>query len=204
MEKTGSLICYGDSNTYGYDPQSYINSRYPKELRWTGIIDLESSWKVENYGLNGRTIPGNESQIRAVKDILCMYGKEDVPVLFLVMLGTNDLLTDSPPDAGKAAARLEYFLEQIMQTDPVQNGTVKIRLIAPPVLKPGGWIESDRQIAESERFGEQLELSAKRLKIAFTNAGNWALPVVSDGVHLSEEGHRRFAEEIMKALKEDK
>lgn len=200
MEKTGILICYGDSNTYGYDPGSYMEARYPKEIRWTGIVDQKSCWEVKNYGLNGRTIPKNESQIQAVKDILCKYGKEEVPVWFFVMLGTNDLLTDPLPDAEKTAEKLEYFLKQIMQADPVRSHKVKIRLAAPPVLKPGSWIENDRQIAESECFGKQLERLAERLKIAFTDAGKWELPVVSDGVHLSREGHQHFAEGILKDL----
>ena len=27
----GTLICYGDSNTYGYDPHDTNEGRYPKE-----------------------------------------------------------------------------------------------------------------------------------------------------------------------------
>lgn len=34
----GTLICYGDSNTYGYDPHDTNEGRYPKEVRWTGIL----------------------------------------------------------------------------------------------------------------------------------------------------------------------
>ena len=198
MEKTGRLICYGDSNTYGYDPQSFMGTRYPKEVRWTGIVGRESGWKVKNYGLNGRTIPQNESQIQAVIDIVHKYGQEEIPVLFLVMLGTNDLLTDALADAGKTAEKMGYFLERIMQAESVRREKVSVWLIAPPILKPGSWIENDRQITESERLGERLALLAKRLKITFTDAGKWELPAVYDGVHLSEEGHRRFAEEIIK------
>ena len=28
------LLCYGDSNTYGYDPRSYLGGRYPDSIRW--------------------------------------------------------------------------------------------------------------------------------------------------------------------------
>ena len=41
----GTLICYGDSNTYGYDPHDTNEGRYPKEVRWTGIMDTETAWK---------------------------------------------------------------------------------------------------------------------------------------------------------------
>ena len=32
----GTIICYGDSNTYGYDPHDQMEGRYPKDVRWTG------------------------------------------------------------------------------------------------------------------------------------------------------------------------
>ena len=30
------ILCYGDSNTFGYVPED--GSRYPKNIRWTGIL----------------------------------------------------------------------------------------------------------------------------------------------------------------------
>ena len=42
----GTLICYGDSNTYGYDPHDTNEGRYPKEARWTGILDTETDWQL--------------------------------------------------------------------------------------------------------------------------------------------------------------
>ena len=32
------LLCYGDSNTYGYDPRSYLGGRYPQSVRWTALL----------------------------------------------------------------------------------------------------------------------------------------------------------------------
>lgn len=61
---SGTLICYGDSNTYGYDPHDTNEGRYPKEVRWTGILDTETDWKVENHGVNGRSIPHTVSTVK--------------------------------------------------------------------------------------------------------------------------------------------
>ena len=60
----GTLICYGDSNTYGYDPHDTNEGRYTKEVRWTGILDTETDWKVENHGVNGRSIPHTVSTVK--------------------------------------------------------------------------------------------------------------------------------------------
>ncbi len=29
-----NIICFGDSNTYGYDPRSYLGGRYDADNRW--------------------------------------------------------------------------------------------------------------------------------------------------------------------------
>ena len=39
---SGTIICYGDSNTYGYDPCVMAGDRYPEEDRWTGILERET------------------------------------------------------------------------------------------------------------------------------------------------------------------
>ena len=43
---SGTLICYGDFNTYGYDPHDTNEGRYPKEVLWTGILDTETDWQL--------------------------------------------------------------------------------------------------------------------------------------------------------------
>ena len=32
------VICFGDSNTYGYDPQGYFGGRYDADSRWMSIL----------------------------------------------------------------------------------------------------------------------------------------------------------------------
>ena len=29
-----NIICFGDSNTYGYDPRGYFGGRYGADCRW--------------------------------------------------------------------------------------------------------------------------------------------------------------------------
>ena len=33
-----TILCYGDSNTYGFDPRSWLGERYPADVRWTGLL----------------------------------------------------------------------------------------------------------------------------------------------------------------------
>ena len=43
----GTIICYGDSNTFGYDSRMGTEGRFPKEIRWTGILDDRTEYKVK-------------------------------------------------------------------------------------------------------------------------------------------------------------
>ena len=50
------IVCFGDSNVYGYDPRSWLGGRYPSDVRWTGLLEA-AGWQVRNEGFNGQEIP---------------------------------------------------------------------------------------------------------------------------------------------------
>lgn len=112
-----NVICFGDSNTYGYDPRGYFGGRYDVDCRWVDILAAETSWTVCNMGQNGREIPTVAPSFPADTDLL------------IVMLGSNDLLQGRSPE--QAAERLERFLSGI----PLDRS--KILVIAPPPVKRG-------------------------------------------------------------------
>ena len=53
------VICFGDSNTYGYDPRSYLGGRYDADSRWVDILAAQTGWTISNIGQNGREIPSS-------------------------------------------------------------------------------------------------------------------------------------------------
>ena len=65
-----TVLCYGDSNTYGYDPRSFLGDRYAKDIRWTGILDGTSDWSVTCCGQNGREIPTQPRQWEQARELL--------------------------------------------------------------------------------------------------------------------------------------
>lgn len=106
------LLCYGDSNTYGYDPRSYLGGRYPGSVRWTALL-REYGWDVINRGENGHSIPRGDGKINAAVQSLC---REKANIL-TVMLGSNDLLQPSCPSARECADRMERFLATLLHAD---------------------------------------------------------------------------------------
>ena len=81
------IVCMGDSNTYGYKPGANLDGRYPKNVRWTGLLALDG-YEVINLGVNGMAVPARES-FGWIRNRLAREMPADA---ILVMLGTNDVL----------------------------------------------------------------------------------------------------------------
>ena len=172
------ILCFGDSNTYGYDPRGYLGDRYDAEDRWVDLLEKQTGHRCINAGVNGREIPRNPYALRLLK--------EHAPVdLLLVMLGTNDLLQGAT--AKEAAIRMETFL---ISTQP---SCKQILLVSPPPMKRGAWVPTDELVAESLRLAVEYKSLAERLKIPFVDSHGWDIELTFDGVHLTEAGHYTFA-----------
>lgn len=175
------ILCFGDSNTYGYDPRGYFGDRYPAEYRWVDILAKQTGWDLLNAGANGREIPRNPYALR----LLSQYASVDI---FLVMLGTNDLLQGA--SASEAATQMEAFLNQIL------TSCKSILLVAPPPMKRGDWVPSDELVTESIHLAEAYKALAQKLNIPFADTRSWNIELAFDGVHFTEEGHHTFARQI--------
>ena len=177
------ILCFGDSNTYGYDPRGYFGDRYGAEDRWVDLLAKQTGHECINAGSNGREIPRNPYALRLLT--------EHAPVdIFLVMLGTNDLLQGAT--AKEAATRMDAFLE------PLLPYCTQILLIAPPPMKRGAWVPTDELVAESIYLAEEYKLLAEKLNIPFVDTRHWNIELTFDGVHFTEEGHNAFAKNLRK------
>ena len=176
-----NIICFGDSNTYGYDPRSYLGGRYDADSRWVDILAAETGWTLSNLGQNGREIPSAAPAFPDDSDLL------------IVMLGTNDLLQGRSPE--QAVERLERFLTSLSLDQS------KILLIAPPPVTLGAWVPSQQLIDSSRAFAQLCRVLAERMGIRFTNAGKWDIPLAYDGVHFTEQGHRAFAAGLLEKIR---
>lgn len=175
------VICFGDSNTYGYDPRGYFGGRYDADSRWVDILAMETGWTISNMGQNGREIPSAAPAFPADTDLL------------IVMLGTNDLLQECSSE--QAAERLEHFLSGLSMDQS------KILLIAPPPVTLGAWVPNQQLIENSRTFTRLCQTLAERMSLRFADAGKWNISLAYDGVHFTEQGHRAFAAGLLEELK---
>lgn len=173
-------VCFGDSNTYGYDPRSLLGGRYPEDSRWVDLLAAKTGWKIINLGENGRCIPRGPVAVPAGTG------------LFMVMLGTNDLLQGRTPE--ETTRRMAAFL----QTLPLRRET--LLLIAPPPMTFGEWVPEKTQIDASRALARLYRRLAEELDIRFADGGDWGVTLAYDGVHFTGQGHRAFAEGLYRAL----
>jgi len=180
------IVCFGDSNTYGYDPRDPLGGRYDVKSRWVDLLAEKTGWQVRNRGQNGRTIPLRYEQVERLL-------KANAPVdVFLVMLGTNDLLQGI--GIQEVTDRMETFLVHVR---PLCK---QILLVAPPPMQYGQWVTDEHLLGASAQLGEAFHRLSERLDIPFADAGQWNVELAFDGVHLTEEGNRNFAEGIKTRL----
>ena len=93
--------------------------------------------------------------------------------------------------------RQNHRQKRLQETPEVSEGKIELCLLVPPMMKRGSWVSDDRIVKESRKIGELYGALAEQLDIKCINCGKWELPLLYDGVHLSEEGHAEFAEKLI-------
>lgn len=182
-----TIFCYGDSNTYGYDPGALFGDRYEAEDRWCELLGEKLGCRTLNYGEDGRTIPTNEWSYGSFQRAV----ERENPDLLLIMLGTNDvIMQDASPEM--VAGRMESFLKEVREDFP----DLLVILMSPPTLTYMGYTDAMTEV--SLLYGQL----AKRMHIRFVDTFQWDIPLACDEVHFTAEGHHLFAEYMENAIEQ--
>ena len=192
-QAAGPFVFYGDSNTYGFDPRSYLGDQYPVEIRFTGRLAAKGLSVLEE-GMNGREIPLRPLERELASAAMQPAVKEG---MIFLMLGTNDLLIQRIPDAKKVAERMKAFLEWLFTEEAFSAMGHRFVLVAPPVLQEGSWVSFPEQIEESVVLQKLYEDISREEKIAYLCPRELKREDIHmDGVHFTESGHQKMAEQI--------
>ncbi len=193
------LYLYGDSNTYGYNPQAtcYEDARLPEHSRWVTALreHMRDSVQIIEDGLNGRCLPRHEAEIKRIRKAMERYEKPDY---FAVMLGTNDLLDQLSPDPTEIAFRMEQLLRAVK--DAYEECLCIV--ISPPRMGfPAGHPMNLYQEA-NEKLSCLYRDIAGKYEAEFIDAGKWDIDLFYDGLHISEKGNGQFAGKMVDAFTE--
>ena len=206
-----TVLCYGDSNTYGYVPETGM--RYPRDVRYPGRLQmlLGEEYCVIEEGCNGRTtiyddpIDGWKNGLDYLKPCLNSHKPVDIVIM---MLGSNDLKETFHLTAEQIAAGAGQLVDVIQAFTAEKQGFVPtIILVSPPEIGTG--IKSspfygafyENAIEESRRFPEFYKEVADSKGCIFFNAAEYIYPSDTDSLHLTPEGHRILAEKLCDVIK---
>lgn len=203
------IICYGDSNTYGYDPRVGSPGRQTKNDRWTGILDNMPEYEIINEGMNGRMIPDCAAAYNSLGSIIRSNMSADT---LLIMIGTNDMFMLRGATAAMLGERMRAMFENVPELSSFRDCAGKrICLISPPVPSSRVLFYEMIGVPASQTAGEAAKIMeelpgvyaqvASDWQVDFIDAGKWNIELLFDGLHFSEKGHREFARQMEEKLK---
>lgn len=209
------ILCYGDSNTWGFTPGS--GKRYPSDVRWTGVMakELGEEYEVVEAGLNGRTTVYTDpfNDMLNGLEYLPMVLVQSKPLdLIIISLGTNDLkfvsALHSARGVGKLIETCKKANDAIPGSTPIFNEGAKILVVSPIEVDPQVYEVNPYTsilrgaVEESKQFPEMVKHFTDAHGVAYFNAASVAVPSKVDGIHMEPESHVALGKALAEKVRE--
>lgn len=196
------ILCFGDSNTWGYDPAT--QERFDEATRWTGVLQaaLGRDFAVIEEGLNGRTTVWNDP-IEGHKNghdylVPCLESHRPLDLVVL-MLGTNDLKRRFSLSAYDIAQGVAVLLRAISYSAAGRDGQPpRVLLLAPP---PTARLSDFAEMFEgagpkSLLLGQHYRVVAEQGHAAFLDTATVVRTSDIDGIHLEAAEHAKLGRAV--------
>jgi len=197
-----TVLCYGDSNTWGYEPAT--GKRFPEDVRWPGVLarELGEGFRVIEEALNGRTTVRDDpvEEYKNGKDYLSPCLESHAPLdLVIIALGVNDLKARFFASASDVADGAGVLVSIVQRSGAAPNtGSPMVLLVAPPPI--GVLTELALMFAgaegKSRGFSRQYRRVAEKYGCVLLDAGEVARASDCDGIHLEADEHRKLGEAV--------
>jgi lysophospholipase L1-like esterase len=203
-----TVLCYGDSNTWGYEPAT--GKRFPEDVRWPGVLarQLGEGFRVIEEALNGRTTVRDDpvEEHKNGKTYLRPCLESHAPLdLVIIALGVNDLKARFFASASDVAdgAGVLVGIAQRSGAGP-DGGYPTVLLVAPPPVGVLTELASMFAGAEekSEGFAHQYRRVADKYGCVLLDAGEVVRASDRDGIHLEADEHRKLGKAAAASVKE--
>ena len=209
------IVCFGDSNTWGYDPAT--GTRFDEDTRWTARLQtlLGDRYQVLECGINGRTTCFDEPfrDCRNGCKGLAYSLEEHRPFdLLIISLGGNDLKYEGAMGTSRGMRALlrtafNSGINNSFNRSAFRDGKERILVISPipfgeglEKINPDHFFVGKRDV--SLRFAELYGPICKEFGVEMLDAAQYAQPSPVDCIHMEVEGHRAIAEAICKKVQE--
>ena len=207
------ILIYGDSNVWG--DNFFTGVRLEDEKQWSNILQtkLGSDYKIIQEGLPGR-LAGNDEVDKPYKNgkstFVSTFRTSSPVDIVIIALGTNDLQVKYKKTSNQIVNDLMWYkhsiLEQFSDLDDQKKYFVKEKLPRIIYVLPPRF---DYLAGAKGIFDENSENIRVSLKSLFTSKSDDEvlaldeLPLVDDGIHLSEEGHKILADLVEGVIKDE-
>jgi len=200
-----TVLCYGDSNTYGRDPVT--KKRFERDVRWPGVLQeiLGKEYYVIEEGLNGRTTvwddpirPGFLKRNGALYLLPCLESHCPVDLL-IIMLGTNDLKAMFSVTAYDIAESMSRLIEIALRSKcGIDENPPKMLIMSPPPL---GTLSEYAEtftggVEKSKKLASYYKNIAQRYECLYFDAGSVISASKIDGLHFDPEDHKKLGKAV--------
>lgn len=213
-----NILCYGDSNTWGYIPNSFdmqtlLAKRYSNHQRWTGILrqELGDNYYILEDGLNGRTtayddfISANRYRNGLTYLPLCLETHYPID-LIIFMLGINDTKIHFNKSVIEITASMQQLLKFVKTSNKGKDGSSpQILLVAEqPMLEIAAVSDlfNETSVKKSIELPSAFQLLAEEENVHFLNCGDYVESSKLDGYHLDESAHTILGRVMAEKVKE--
>lgn len=198
-----SILCYGDSLTWGWIPvaEGAPTLRYPFKHRWTGAMaaKLGEGFHIIEEGLSARTTcldDPNDPRLNGSAYLPAALASHFPLDLVIVMLGTNDTKSyfrRTPYEITTGMAKLVGQVGGSAGGVGTPYPAPKVLVVAPPPLTPmphpffQGMFEGGHE--KTAALSAQYRAMADFMKVQFLDAGSVVSTDGCDGIHFTVENN---------------
>ena len=200
------ILCFGDSNTWGYDPAT--QDRFDRATRWPGVLreQLGAGYEVLEEGLNGRTtvwddpIEGHKNG----RDYLIPCLETHRPLdLVIILLGTNDMKMRFSLSAFDIAQGAGVLVREAQRSAAGRAGAAPpVLLLAPPPVARLTFFADmfEGATPKSQRLGYHYRIVAEALGCSFLDTATVIVSSDLDGIHFEAAEHAKLGEAVARVV----
>ncbi|MDC7225741.1 MAG: GDSL-type esterase/lipase family protein [Spirochaetales bacterium] len=183
------ILCFGDSNTWGYNPANGL--RFSVNERWPGVLrdNLGAGFEIIEDGMNGRRIL---EDIEVFESSLNSNSPLDVIIIYL---GVNDICFEKDIKLSEILDGARAYVEK------VKDQYRDLGDAAPELVFIGAVPVNEEQINDGLydieagkvlRFSEELRALSEKLGCGFIESGRIIESSSLDGIHLEAGEHQKL------------
>lgn len=212
MEKK-RILCFGDSLTWGWNPDE--RGRFSEKDRWPMVMQeqLGNAYCVVEEGQPGRTIATDdpaEGEKNGLSYIIPCLESHAPLDLVIIMLGTNDCKKKFSYSSMDIAGEMQIFLEKVLAYDHFRcNDSFQILLICPPAISEDvkdSWLGECFDYPQAEEIFQRLPDWYRQLSemyhCSWINASDHVKTCSYDGCHMDAENQRKLGIAVADYIKE--